>query len=99
MTDLNGGEPHGFVGAPESLDLETGVRGDSARAYYTLVDGRLNLTIIKGTVKRIAWAYSHGRQVVANGFEHVSVSGELVKVGARNEVIISTNAYRNPFIY
>jgi choline dehydrogenase len=80
ITDLNGGESHGFVGAPKSLNLEAGVREDSTRAYCTSVDGRLNLKIIKCTAKRIAWADSRGRQAVANGVEYVSIPDKLVQI-------------------
>ncbi|KAF2177137.1 GMC oxidoreductase [Zopfia rhizophila CBS 207.26] len=98
ITDLNDGDPHGFVTAPMTLDPDAGMREGSARAYYTPVEARPNLKIIKGTVKRITWADGPGREAVANGFEYVSPSGELVKVGARKEVVLSASAYGNPLI-
>lgn len=98
IADLNGGAPNGFVAAPQTLDPDANVREDSARAYYTPVEARPNLKIIKGTVKRITWANGHGGLAVASGFEIVSPSGKLVKIGARKEVVLSASAYRNPLI-
>ncbi|KAF2258401.1 glucose oxidase [Lojkania enalia] len=98
ITDLNGGDPRGFVAAPQTLDPEAGVREDSARAYYTPAEARTNLKVIKGTVKRITWASGSGKQAVATGFEYVSPSGAIIKVGARKEVVISASAYRSPLI-
>lgn len=98
ITDLNGGEPHGFVAAPYTMDPDANVREDSARAYYGPAQSRRNLKIIKGTVKRITWADGAGREAVASGLEYVDASGKLVKVGARKEVVLSTSAYRNPLI-
>ncbi|KAF2678706.1 GMC oxidoreductase [Lentithecium fluviatile CBS 122367] len=98
ITDLNSGDSHGFDTAPMTLDPPAGVREDSARAYYTPAEARSNLKIIKGTVKRITWADAPGRTAVANGFEYVTPSGELVKIGARKEVVLSASAYRNPLI-
>lgn len=62
------------------------------RVYYTPVQGRPNLKIIKGTGKRITWAKGRDRQTVANGFEHVNTSGELVKAGVGKDTILSTSA-------
>lgn len=98
ITDLNGGDSHGFVAAPMTLDPEANVREDSARAYYTPVEGRSNLKIIKGTVKRITWSGSSRGKALASGFEYISPSGELAKVRARREIILSASAYRNPLI-
>lgn len=97
ITDLNGGDSHGFVTAPMTLDPNAGVREDSARAFYTPAEERPNLKIIKGTVKRITWAEGRGL-AQANGFEYVDPTGDLVGVGARKEVILSASAYRNPLI-
>ncbi|KID84877.1 glucose oxidase [Metarhizium guizhouense ARSEF 977] len=98
IPDLNSGDGHGFTVAPQTLDRDANVREDSSRAYYEAVEGRKNLKIIQGAVKRITWANSHGRRVVADGVEIVDSSGKLVKVGARKEVVLSASAYRNPLI-
>jgi choline dehydrogenase len=78
--DLNGGKPHGFTAAPQSLDRDANVRENSARAYYRPVESRKNLKILKGTVRRITWANGHDGEAVADGFEYTDGSGSLVKV-------------------
>ncbi|KXX73018.1 Glucose oxidase [Madurella mycetomatis] len=97
-TDINDGYCHGFVSAPMTVDRDANVREDSARAYYRPVETRRNLKIIKGTVKRITWANSRGKEAVADGFEYVNPAGKLVKIRARKEVILSASAYRSPLI-
>ncbi len=98
ITDLNGGDPNGFDTAPMTLDRDANVREDSARAYLHPAEARGNIKVIKGTVKRITWANSTGAAAVADGFEYIDPSGNLVQVGARKEVILSASAYRNPLI-
>lgn len=98
INDLNGGATHGFVTAPMTLDPQAAVREDSARAYYTPVEARPNLKIIKGTVKRITWGKDAGPLAVADGFEYIGPSGNLLKIRAKKEVVLSASAYRNPLI-
>lgn len=98
ITDLNDGNPHGFDTAPMTLDPRAALREDSSRAYYTPVESRPNLKIIKGTVKRITWSNSHNRAAVADGFEYVDPSGKLVAIKAKKEVVLSASAYRTPLI-
>jgi len=97
--DINGGTPHGFSGAPQSLDRDANVREDSARAYYRSVEsGRKNLKIIKGTVRRITWGKDRDGEAVADGLEYTDATGALVKVQVKKDVILSASAYVNPLI-
>ncbi|KAJ4287125.1 hypothetical protein N0V88_007747 [Collariella sp. IMI 366227] len=98
ISDLNGGNMHGFVVAPWTVDRDAGVREDSARAYYTPVEARGKVKIIRGTVKRIIWARSRGKDAVADGVEYIDPSGKVIKLGAKREVILSASAYRSPLI-
>jgi choline dehydrogenase len=98
IRDLNGGHTRGFVTAPMTVDRDAQVREDSSRAYYTPVEGRKNLKVIKGTVRRIVWGDDAGGKAVARGFEYISPEGKLVQIRARKEVILSASAYRNPLI-
>jgi hypothetical protein len=60
IRDLNGGHTRGFVTAPMTVDRDVQVREDSSRAYYTPIEGRKNLKMIKGTVRRIVWGDDAG---------------------------------------
>lgn len=48
--------------------------------------------IIKGTVKRITWTDRRNDEVVADGFEYIDASGKMVKIKARDEVIVFASA-------
>lgn len=98
--EVNAGDVHGFGAWPQTLDRDRNVRFDAARAYYYDVEDRPNLTIIKGTVKRVVWAPStaDGQAAVAEGVEYVTPDDELVKVMAVKEVILSAGALRSPLI-
>ncbi|KAI0539849.1 GMC oxidoreductase [Xylaria digitata] len=98
--DVNAGSVRGFSTTPQTLDRDRNVRSDAARSYYYAVEDRPNLTLIRGTVKRIIWAHSSvtGQAVVADGVEYVTADGELVDVTAAKEVILSAGALRSPLI-
>ncbi|KAI0433949.1 GMC oxidoreductase [Xylaria sp. FL1042] len=98
--DVNAGSVHGFSVWPQTLDRDLNVRFDAARAYYYDVEDRPNLTIIKGTVKKIVWASSvaAGQSAVADGVEYVTPDGQNVMVTAAREVILSAGALRSPLI-
>ncbi|KAF1970987.1 GMC oxidoreductase [Bimuria novae-zelandiae CBS 107.79] len=68
VTDINGGNPHGFVSAPQTLDRDKIRRSSSAAAYYKPVDSRPNLKVIQGNMKRIIWANEKKNRAVASGF-------------------------------
>ncbi|KAI0455677.1 GMC oxidoreductase [Xylaria acuta] len=100
IEDDNAGSVRGFSIWPQTLDRDQNLRFDSARSYYYGVEDRPNLTIIKGTVKKISWAHSSAtsQAAVAEGVEYVTPDGELAKLKATEEVILSAGALRSPLI-
>ncbi|KAI0866784.1 GMC oxidoreductase [Xylaria cubensis] len=100
IQDDNVGSVRGFSVWPQTLDRDQNLRYDSARSYYYGVEDRPNLTIIKGTVKKINWAHSSNTSqvAVAEGVEYVTPDGKLVELKAADEVILSAGALRSPLI-
>ncbi|KAI1109990.1 GMC oxidoreductase [Nemania sp. NC0429] len=99
IEDVNAGSVHGFSVWPQTLDRDQNIRSDAARAYYYDVEDRPNLTLIKGTVKKITWADSSSKAAaVAEGVEYVAADGKLVSIAAAKEVILSAGALRTPLI-
>ncbi|KAI1122909.1 GMC oxidoreductase [Nemania abortiva] len=99
--DVNTGNVSGFDAYPSTLDRDLNVRSDAARSYYYAIEDRPNLTLIKGTVKRIVWADSSASgqsNLVAKGVEYVTPGVELVQLTASKEVILSAGALRTPLI-
>lgn len=98
--ELNGGNNRGFGSYPKTLDREANVRESAARAYYEPIDGRQNLKVVHGTVKRIVFGNSsaHGGELVATGLEYTDEKGDLQTVTAKREVILSTGTYVSPLI-
>ncbi|KAI1114108.1 glucose oxidase [Nemania sp. NC0429] len=81
-------QTRGYGSYPKTLDQEASVRESAARAYYEPIDGRQNLRIIQGTVKRITSGDSvSGSEFVATGVEHTDVNGNLRSVTVKREVI------------
>ncbi|KAF2969249.1 hypothetical protein GQX73_g4370 [Xylaria multiplex] len=98
--DVNAGSVRGFSTTPQTLDRDRNIRSDAARSYYYDIEDRPNLTLIKGTVRRITWADSSvaSQIVAAGGVEYVTPDGELVNITAAKEVILSAGALRSPLI-
>jgi choline dehydrogenase len=98
--DVNAGSVRGFSLWPQTLDRDLNLRSDAARSYYYAVEDRPNLTLIKGTVKRITWANSAPacQPAVADGVEYITPDKQLVKLKADKEVILSAGALRSPLI-
>ncbi|KAK4139590.1 putative GMC oxidoreductase [Dichotomopilus funicola] len=95
--DLNRGDVHGFGMGPQTLDPALNVRWDSATAYLHPVEGRSNLQVLRGTVKRITWADKAGKgKLVASGVEVVDENGESTTLGAKKEVVLSAGSLRSP---
>jgi choline dehydrogenase len=95
-SDQNGGEVRGFAIGPQTLDAKTNIRWDSARAYYSPVQGRKNLQILKGTVRRVVW--NKKKVIVADGVEYLDKDGKLKVLKAKREVIISAGTLRSPLV-
>jgi choline dehydrogenase len=104
--DLNSGRLPGFSMGPQTIDGELGLRWDAARAYYYPVEGRPNLKIIQGTVKRITWApksrkglpFGSQPPMVATGVEYLTNDGKTNVLCIRKEVILSAGALRTPLV-
>ncbi|KAI0395816.1 GMC oxidoreductase [Xylariaceae sp. FL0594] len=96
--DLNNGETRGFGVVPRTLDRDANVRESAARAYYEPIDGRQNLRVIQGTVRRITSGDSIDGKLVAAGLEYTDSKGQLAYVAAKKEVILSAGTYVSPLI-
>ncbi|VUC32404.1 unnamed protein product [Clonostachys rosea] len=96
--DMNGGKTRGFGAYPKTMDRDANVRESAARAYYEPIDGRRNLKVIQGAVKRIIFEDGDGGKVVATGLEYTDDKGHLMSVTAKKEVIISAGTYVSPLI-
>ena len=87
--DFNVPAPEGF-GMPDCT-IRKGRRASTARAFIDPVAGRVNLTVISGCrAQRVV--IEGGR---ATGIE-VLRGGEVVRIGARREVILSAGAFGSP---
>ncbi|KAI1484407.1 glucose oxidase [Biscogniauxia mediterranea] len=98
--DVNGGDVRGFSVWPQTLNRDANIRDDAARAYYYPVEGRPNLRVINGTVSRIIWVNTttSSADAIAEGVEYITPDGQLVKIDATKEVILSAGALRSPLI-
>ncbi|KAH8204233.1 hypothetical protein TruAng_001653 [Truncatella angustata] len=96
--DVGSGLTEGLSVFPQTLDPVTGTREPSARAYYQPVEDRPNLKVIQGTVNRITWGETYGKDILATGIEYTNTLGELSQVGVAKEVIVSAGTFRSPLI-
>lgn len=106
--DLNGGNTHGFSIGPLTVDAVTNLRSDAASAYYTPIEARPNLRILRGTVKRVVWDKKKKKNnrpgagkedlLVATGVEYITDKGEARILSAAKEVILSAGSVRTPLI-
>ncbi len=98
--DINSGDVRGFGVWPQTIDRDADIREDAARAFLHPVEDRPNLSILKGTVKRIAWSDSSSvdNDVTAAGLEYLAPDNRTVTVEASKEVILSTGSLRTPLI-
>lgn len=89
--DMNSGTQEGF--GPCDSTLEDGIRSSVSRSYITPIKKRRNLTVItKATATRLLF---NGTRVV--GVEY-SQKGQLKKLMASKEVIISSGAFHSPHL-
>lgn len=97
--DVNSGDTRGFDVWPMTIDRQSDLRWDSARAYYYPVEDRNNLVLIKGTGLSLEWdneANSHIEK--ATGVRYVDDKNQRVTVGVDKEVILSSGALRTPLL-
>ncbi|KAK0702723.1 glucose oxidase [Lasiosphaeris hirsuta] len=103
--DLNAGDVRGYGMGPQTLgraDSEE-VRWDAARGYYHPIEGRENLKMVRGTVRRVLWredggGSGKGRLLVAKGVEFVNGEGVVERMEATREVIVSAGGVRSPLV-
>jgi choline dehydrogenase len=100
IRDANGGSTRGFNVWPMTIDGHTNVRADAAKTYYWPVAARPNLTLIKGTARRVIWENdglgSPENGLVATGVEFLDQDGQVAVVNATREVILSAGSLRTP---
>ncbi|KAF4201756.1 hypothetical protein CNMCM8927_001085 [Aspergillus lentulus] len=94
--DPNEGSVEGVSVWPQTIDCQEDVRCSSAKAFYYPVDGRENLRVVRGTVRRILWADSREGGDVAVGVEYLDENGQMQTAMTRKEVILSAGALRTP---
>ena len=99
--DVNGGSVRGFTVFQSTVDRDTNLREDAARAYYWPFQQRENLKVFMNTtVNRIVWKENDDGDgcVVANGVEVTDANGALSILRASKEVIVSAGSLRTPTI-
>ncbi|GFF32539.1 glucose oxidase [Aspergillus udagawae] len=96
--DPNGGSVGGVSVWPQTIDCKEDVRCSSAKAFYYPVDGRENLRVVRGTVKRILWGEGNslGGGHVAVGVEYLDEQGQMQTAMTHKEVMLSAGALRTP---
>lgn len=97
--DVNSGDTHGFDVWPMTIDRDSDLRWDSARAYYYPVEGRSNLVILSGTGLNIQWEEGEvdGAKRAA-GVQYVDDNHQKTTLSVNKEVILSAGALRTPLI-
>ena len=89
--DYNGEFQEGF--GPMHMTVRDGVRESTARAYLDPIAHRPNLKVIKNALVH---------RVDIEGFRavgvHLSIRGEIIKINARREVILSAGAIASPML-
>lgn len=97
--DANSGYTRGFDVWPQTIDRETDLRWDAARAYYYPIDGRSNLYLLNGTVTKVLWVNkSTLEEQTAVGVEYLDTNNSTITLYAGDEVILSAGALRTPLI-
>lgn len=97
--DVNSGSTRGFDVWPMTIDRQSDLRWDSARAYYYPIEGRGNLVLIKGTGLNIEWDNeATGDLEKATGVRYLDDNNQTVTIGADKEVILSSGALRTPLL-
>lgn len=99
IPDVNAGNTRGFDVYPMTIDRDTDLRWDAARAYYYPVEGRTNLHIIQGTAVKLVWDNEDDDTgKVASGITYIDVNNETITLSVGKEVILSAGALRSPLI-
>lgn len=97
--DVNSGETHGFDVWPMTIDRDSDLRWDSARAYYYPVEDRANFILFRGTGLNIEWKEGEMDGVKkATSIRYVDGNNKTFSLGVNKEVIISAGALRTPLL-
>ncbi|KAF3769784.1 GMC oxidoreductase [Cryphonectria parasitica EP155] len=97
--DVNSGDTRGFDVWPQTIDRDTDLRWDAARAFYYPIEGRSNLHLLNGTVVRLLWEEQGGEtNRTAVGVAYLDVNNNTNTVEAGREVILSSGSLRSPLI-
>lgn len=97
--DVNAGDTRGFDVWPQTVDRESDVRWDAARAFYYRVQHRANLRMLNGTAIRLVWSTKDGsRGKKATGVEYTNTKNETIVVTIGKEAILSAGSLRTPLI-
>ncbi|KAL1853219.1 hypothetical protein Daus18300_011867 [Diaporthe australafricana] len=97
--EVNSGETRGFDVWPMTIDRDSDLRWDSARAYFSPVEHRNNLFLLKGTALNLELdAGIVGGTKKATSLRYVDGSNNTIIVGVNKEVILSAGALRTPLL-
>lgn len=97
--DVSSGETRGFDVWPMTIDRQSDLRWDSARAYYYPVEDRTNLVLIKGTGLNLEWDNeATDRTEKTNGVRYINGNNQTITVGADREVILCSGTLRTPLL-
>lgn len=97
--EVNSGETRGFDVWPMTIERESDLRWDSARAYFYPVQGRANLVVFKGTALSIEMDTKLVSTLKkATGVRYIDGNNVTINVGVDKEVILSAGALRTPLV-
>ncbi|KAI3394499.1 hypothetical protein diail_2633 [Diaporthe ilicicola] len=97
--DVNSGDTRGFDVWPMTIERDSDMRWDSARAYYYPVEGRDNLVLLKGTALDFELdAEAMSGLQKATSIRYVDANNNTIIVGVNKELIISAGALRTPLL-
>lgn len=97
--DVNSGDTRGFDVWPMTIDRESDLRWDSARAYYYPVEGRANLVLFKGTALNMELGESEKDGLMsATSVRYVDDHNQTVTLNVNKEAILSAGALRTPLL-
>ncbi|KAL2810791.1 hypothetical protein BDW59DRAFT_177116 [Aspergillus cavernicola] len=96
--DISGGNLRGFFVWPQTLDQETNMQDDTARAYYYPVKHHPNLIMIQGHANRISWAERNRSKALAEKVEYTTLDDSVKTLYASKEVIVLAGSIQSPAI-
>ena len=95
--DPNGGQMVGYTVFPKTVNTDTNLREDAARAYYYPYQNRTNLNVwLHTNVNKLTW--KDGEDATAEGVEVTFSNGTTSVVKASREVILAAGALKSPLL-